>query len=248
MRIESEILQHIRALPIFSGLDASALNVLVSRAQLREFSKGKTLFRQGESLPKFYLVVEGWVKIFKGSNTGDEAILQMRTNGDALMAPSVFLDIPALANAQLVQDTTLLVLPASLIRKQVQENGKLAQNVINSLANYSQDLIQKIEHSQLMTAIERVGWFLLKLGLEQSQGRAATIRLPYDKSTIASYLDMTPETFSRTLKQFKNKGFRIQSGLVTKPTANALCGFCDDTLSRHCWLESCTVKAGACSS
>jgi len=51
----------------------------------------------------------------------------------------------------------------------------------------------------LKTATERVGWFLLKLGMEQNAGKANAITLPYDKTTIASFLDMTPETFSRTL-------------------------------------------------
>ena len=43
------------------------------------------------------------------------------------------------------------------------------------------------------------------------------VELPYDKSLIASYLDMKPETFSRTLKKFKQKGFEIRKDAVILP-------------------------------
>jgi hypothetical protein len=70
--------------------------------------------------------------------------------------------------------------------------------------------------------------------MEEGSQNAASIRLPYDKSLIASYLDMTPETFSRTLKKFRDKGFRIENDTVTQPHPKALCAFCDQALSNAC--------------
>ncbi len=58
--------------------------------------------------------------------------------------------------------------------------------------------------------------------------------LPYDKSLIASYLDMKPETFSRSLKKFKTAGFQVNKDSVILPKVGALCGFCDSDLSRVC--------------
>ena len=58
--------------------------------------------------------------------------------------------------------------------------------------------------------------------------------MPYDKATIASYLDMTPETFSRSLNQFRKKGFSIHNDQITKPDPTALCKFCDETLAQSC--------------
>lgn len=244
MNTETKILKDIGTLPVFADLGTKELDGLLSLAQVRNYKKGKTLFRQGEEVINLYFVIDGWVKVYKGSDSGDEAILQICSDGDILMAPSVFLDIPALASGQLVQDSKVLSLPAAAIRKEVSLNGKLAVNIIHSLSVYSQELIQKIEHSRLMTAAERVGWFLLKLSIQQSQGTQAIIKLPFDKSTIAAYLDMTPETFSRTLKQFKAKGFQIKSGTIVKPMPNALCGFCDEGLALECAAVNCTMKVG----
>lgn len=224
----------IQTLPMFSKLNEKDLAVLLKHADIRSYEKGKLLFMQGEILSRYYLILEGWVKLYKSTDAGDEAVLQMLSSGDSLMEAAVFLNIPSLVSAQVVQDAKLLSLPAPIIRQSLADNKDLALNMIGGLSMRSQGLIRQIEHSRLKTATERVGWFLLKLGMEQSGGKANAITLPYDKSTIASYLDMTPETFSRTLKRFKNKGFHIQNDKITKPDPKALCSFCDESLSETC--------------
>ncbi len=224
----------IHTLPAFSKLGDKDLAALLKHADIRTCEKGQLLFMQGETLSRYYLILEGWVKLYKSTDAGDEAVLQMLSAGDSLMEAAVFLNIPSLVSAQVVQNAKLLSLPAPIIRQSLTDNKKLALNMIGGLSMRSQGLIRQIEHSRLKTATERVGWFLLKLGMEQNGGKANGITLPYDKSTIASYLDMTPETFSRTLKRFKNKGFRIQNDKVTKPDPKALCSFCDEALSEAC--------------
>ena len=224
----------IRSLPVFSKLGEDELEELLRHGDILNYEKGKLLFMQGEILSRYYLILEGWVKLYKSSDAGDEAVLQMLSSGDSLMEAAVFLNIPSLVSAQVVQNVKLLSLPAPIIRQSLQENKKLAMNMIGGLSMRSQGLIRQIEHSRLKTATERVGWFLLKLGMEQHGGQGNAITLPYDKSTIASYLDMTPETFSRTLKRFKNNGFRIRNDKIVQPDPRALCRFCDESLSGAC--------------
>ncbi|MCF6321471.1 MAG: nitrate- and nitrite sensing domain-containing protein [Rhizobiaceae bacterium] len=229
-----EHLPIIRSLPAFSQLDADELSNLLKHADIRKYEKGKLLFMQGEILSRYYLILGGWVKLYKGTNSGEEAILQMLSSGDSLMEAAVFLNIPSLVSAQVVQNSEILSLPAPIIRESLLNNKKLALNIIGGLSMRSQGLIRQIEHSRLKTATERVGWFLLKLGMEQNSGQSRAITLPYDKSIIASYLDMTPETFSRTLKRFRNKGFSIQNDKISMPDPKALCRFCDETLAQAC--------------
>ncbi len=224
----------IQALPAFSKLDRSELDSLLSHADVREAKKGKLLFLQSEPLSRMYLILSGWVKLYKGTDAGDEAVLQMLSAGDSVMEASVFLDIPTVASAQVVEDSILLSLPAPVVRQVLQENKSFALNMLGNLSLRSQNLIRQIEHSRLRKASERVGWFLLKLGMEEGNQNATCIRLPYDKSLIASYLDMTPETFSRTLKKFRQRGFHIENDTVTQPDPRALCAYCDPSLADAC--------------
>lgn len=223
----------LATLPTFAGLSDADLDDLLSFAQVREYPKNKLLFLRDEPATRMYVILEGWVKVYNGLESGEEAVLQMLSAGETLLESAVFLDVPALVSAQVAEDALLLSIPAPIIRQRIESSPKLAISMLNSVSVRSQRLVQQLELSRLKSAHERVGWFLLRLMLNQ-KSNAGLIYLPYEKSIIASYLDMRPETFSRTLKKFKEKGFHISNDTVQTPEKDALCGFCDVDLAGQC--------------
>lgn len=228
----------LSTLPTFSSMDEADLDELLNFAQIREYSKDKLLFLRDEPASRIYVILQGWVKVYNGLETGEEAILQMLGAGETLLESSVFLNVPTPVSAQVVEDALLLSIPAPVIRQRIQESPSLALSMLNNVSIRTQRLVQQIELSRLKSAHERVGWFLLRLMLNQ-KSRGGLIYLPYEKSIIASYLDMRPETFSRALKKFKADGFEITTDTVQMPEDNALCGFCDIDLASQC------VRAGS---
>ena len=52
----------IQTLPVFSKLDDTALADMLKHADIRTCAKGKLLFMQGETLSRYYLILEGWVE------------------------------------------------------------------------------------------------------------------------------------------------------------------------------------------
>lgn len=225
--------EFIQTLPLFKGLSDWTLADLFRNASIGTYKKGKLLFLEGELPNRLYIILDGWVKLYKGNANGDETIVQMLTSGDMIAESAVFLNAPFPISAQVAKEAQILALPAPIIRENINTNNDLAINVLTAMSVHSQLLIQGLESIRLKSATERVGWFLLKLLLEQ--GRVPDmVELPYDKSLIASYLDMKPETFSRTLKKFKQKGFEIRKDAVILPQVKALCGFCDSDVSALC--------------
>ncbi len=227
----------IQTLPLFKGLSERTLADLFRNASIKTYKKGQLLFLEGELPNRLYIILDGWVKLYKGNSSGDETTVQMLTGGDMIAESAVFLNAPFPISAQIAKKANVLTLPAPIIRESIKSNNELAINVLTGMSVHSQLLIQGLESIRLKSATERVGWFLLKLLLEQ--GRVPDmVELPYDKSLIASYLDMKPETFSRTLKKFKQKGFEIRKDSVILPKVKALCGFCDTDLAPICALHS----------
>ncbi|MFC4347148.1 nitrate- and nitrite sensing domain-containing protein [Kordiimonas lipolytica] len=223
----------LKSLPMLAALADGDLDELLSLSQVREYEKDKLLFLRDEPAARMYIILEGWVKAYNGLETGEEAILQMLGAGETLLESAVFLNMPTPVNAQVVEHATLLSIPAPVIRQRIQASPQLAVNMLNAVSLRSQRLVQQLELSRLKSAQERVGWFLLRLRLNQ-KSPDGTILLPYEKSIIASYLDMRPETFSRTLKKFKDEGFKVATDYVVMPDDNALCGFCDAELAGNC--------------
>lgn len=233
--ILSQYRPFLKSLPTFAAMKESELDEILSFAHVREYSKDKLLFMRDEPATRLYIVLDGWVKVYNGLDTGEEAILQMLGSGETLLESAVFLNVPAPISAQVVEHALLLSIPAPVIRQRIQSNPQLAVNMLNAVSIRSQRLVQQIELSRLKSAQERVGWFLLRLALNQKSSDG-TIFLPYEKSIIASYLDMRPETFSRTLQKFKKEGFRVSADQVKLPEQHALCDYCDVDLAGHCQI------------
>lgn len=231
--VEQEYKNFVQTLSIFRGIDETNLDSLLKTATIKKYNKGNLLFLQGEQPNRLYIILNGWVKIHKGNTNGDETILQMLTSGDMILESAVFLNAPYPLNAQVIKKSTILSLPAPIIREQIKANNNLALNVLNGMSLHSQILIQDVESIRLKTAVDRVGWFFLRLLIEQGHV-TDRIELPYDKALIASYLDMKPETFSRTLQKFKKRGYDIRKDAVILPNVNSLCGFCDSDAGSVC--------------
>lgn len=223
----------IFTLPLFNGLAEQTSHEILHSASLRNFKKGSHLFLEGEASNILFIILEGWVKLYKGNSRGDETIVQMLTSGDMIAESAVFLNTPYPINAQVAKSAKILMIPANMIKNLLKLNNNLALNILNGMSIHSHMLIQGIETVRLKSATERVGWFLLKQLMGQDR-LTDMVELPYDKSLIASYLDMKPETFSRTLQKFKARGFEISKNSIVLPEANALCGFCDTDAAAMC--------------
>ncbi|MBN8531479.1 MAG: nitrate- and nitrite sensing domain-containing protein [Alphaproteobacteria bacterium] len=223
----------IQALPLFAGLDAELLKSLMKYARVVTHGKGAMIFMQGEQAARFYIILEGWVKLFKGNVEGQESILQVMPAGESLLETVIFSNAPFPVSAQAVEDVKLLSIPASIVREKLQNNKEFAINMLATVAGRSQALISQFEQLTLKTVTQRVGWFLLKLFLENGE-RTQNLKLPYDKALIAGYLGMKPETFSRTLQALKEQGIDIERNTVSLPDVFALCDFCDMDLAAKC--------------
>jgi CRP-like cAMP-binding protein len=229
----SRLRPYVRSLPLFANLGEVELNELLTHAQIRDYPRGKFLFLQGEQAQRMYIIISGWVKVYNGLESGEETILQMLTSGDTLLEAAVFLNTATPVSAQIIDDATLLSIPAPVIRQRINKSNALAVNMLNNISLRSQMLIHQIEQNRLKDARARVGWFLLRLHIAQGS-EDGVIRLPYDKSTIASYLDMRPETFSRVLKKMRAEGLDVQNETIKLKTDKLLCEFCDNYIARDC--------------
>jgi CRP-like cAMP-binding protein len=223
----------IRSARLFANLDLETLEPLLRHAQIRHFSKNALLLMERETPDRLYLILKGWVKVFRGTAGGDEIILQMLSPGSTVMESAVFLNAAFPAGAQAAEKVTVLSFPAPKLREYVKNHPPFLLNLLHVMSQGTESLFDQVETTRAKQADDRVGWFLLKLLLERGR-QSAHVALPYDKNLIASYLGMTRETFSRVLTRLKKKGFQIEKNTVIIPQLEALCGFCDSSVAHTC--------------
>lgn len=229
----------LRTLPLFSGFTPDELLHFTQRAELREFRKGMHIFSHGEPAEHFYVMLEGWVKLYRANKDGEETVISLATKGNSFSEVATFDGSDYPYGAQVVGGTAkLLVIPASIIRQKVQQSPDLALKMLSSMAHHTNQLSFTFEHITKLTTAQRLGCFLLKLSMDRRY--KTQLQLPYNKYLVASRLGMQAETFSRAMKRLTTDlGITFKGREVTIPNIDALQNYCEVECFNHdsCGLE-----------
>jgi len=226
-------LQIINNLPIFIGIPETTLRMILKGAHLIKTKKNDLFLIQGETLTRQFIVIDGWVKTYKTNQDGQESILQILGKKEAILDTGLFIRSSSNISAKTISGAVILSVPLSILKDYIYRNRELAKNLFTETQNRLNKLLYQYEQITMHTAIERVGWFFVNLYIETGlEGKP--IKLPFDKSLIASYLNIKPETFSRVLSKFRKEGFVINKHEIHLPNQHALCKYCDPEMAVKC--------------
>ena len=191
-------------LPLFSRMPQDALEHLLADAWVHDFERGHVLFIQGEPADRFYVVFDGWVKLFRETISGDESVIAVFAAGESFAEAAMFDKADYPVSAMTVEDSRLLVVPASTFVTKLCQDGDYALSMMAAMSRHLRSLVRQIEQLAAKSSTQRVAGFLVRLCPDEIG--AAVVTLPLEKSLIAGRLGMQPETFSRSLKKLRSLG------------------------------------------
>ena len=183
------------------------LETLLRAASVREVTAGEVLFMQGDEVSASYVVLDGWIKLYRLSEYGDEAVVAVFTRGQTFAEAAVFSKENYPVTAEAATSARLLRIPSDQLQRNVRENPDFGFAMLASTSMHLQGLVRQIEQLKTNTATQRVARFLASL-CPVNQG-SCTIGLPYDKALIAGRLGMKPESLSRAFARLRNFGVRV---------------------------------------
>ncbi len=193
----------LHTIGLFDGADAGFFDSMAAKARVIEAEKGQILFIHEDKAESFYLITRGWIKLFRETLDGAQAVVDILTTGHLFGETSLFQDDLYPYSAEAAEASQIIALPLSVLKEEIEKNPKLALTMLSAMARYRKQQDQELEHRILQNAPQRIGCFLLRLA-DQNKSGPVTIHLPYDKTLVASRLGMQPETFSRALGKLKD--------------------------------------------
>ncbi|MCG8508347.1 MAG: Crp/Fnr family transcriptional regulator, partial [Rhodospirillales bacterium] len=206
-------LEIVRRAPLFSDVSEDLLQALLADARVAEYSRGQILFLRGDPAERFYLLLDGWVKIFLDTPAGEQTVLEIMKTGETIAEAAIFLGMAFPASAEIAGDARLLEIPAQQFMAKLHEESGLAITMLGALSKRLHFLIQHIEGIQTHSTPQRLAGFLVGLSGE-TEGKSE-VSLPYDKSLIAARLGMKPESLSRALAKLREWGVTTQGNVVS---------------------------------
>lgn len=221
----------IKKTTLFQGIDPDTARDLAAHCRQKNLSKGQDLFSVGDRADCFFVILKGWIKLYRISRDGSETIIHVFGPGESFAEAAVFNDGRTYpVNAQSIEDSILIEIPRSFFVRKIEENSQFALHMLGAIASRQHFLVQQIEQVTSRTAPQRIGVFLLRFcrRTERAADGSWIVELPYDKSLISTRLNIKPETFSRALAKLEPYGVAVgDRRRICITDIDRLAEFCD---------------------
>ena len=194
-------------MPLFSAMSEDGLRFIADTTRERRLHKGELLFQRGDRSKGFYYVIFGQMKLAFSSPQGNEKVVEVlgphQSFGEAVM----FMDQPIPVFAESLTDTLLLHIARDAVFEQLDHDPQFARQMLAGMALRLHTMIRDVESYSLRSSTQRViGYLLQQTQDTPNADTQQTIDLPTSKQVIASRLNLTPETLSRTFHLLSEKG------------------------------------------
>jgi CRP-like cAMP-binding protein len=211
-RLTAGDLQVIMRVAVFRGLRPETVQHIIAPASAAILRPHDLIMRQDDPATAFFIVIDGWVKISRGTQSGDETVIDMMKAGDSFAEAIAFSGGRYIATAEAVNVARVARIPADHLMRCIRENPDVALAMIASVSQRMHYLVQQVEQLKAQSGVQRVAEFLASLSLAE-RGHCA-LALPYDKMLIAGRLGLTPESLSRAFSKLKGVGVTINASKV----------------------------------
>jgi len=201
----NSIREVLSRLPLFCELNADEINLLLPGVREYRARTHEILFNKRNRLDGIHVVVTGQVKLFMPTQQGTEKVIGTMNAGATFAEAVVFLDIPCPVSAQAMQDSIMLVANKNVLLQVLDCDSRFARKMLASLSMKLHQLMSDMETCTLMNSVQRVACFLSHQVPEQNPPHYE-VKLDTSKQTLASRLNLAPETFSRALHHLVTVG------------------------------------------
>jgi len=224
-----DVPRYLAVLPLFQEMTPLELGRLAEGCRLRRFARGDDVFRIGQPCEEFHVTVMGQVKLFAISPSGQEKVIELVGPGNTFAEALMFTDKPYIINAQSLSDTLLLSVSKQAVVGEIERDPRFALRMLAGISRRLHGLVHDVQAYSLHSGLQRVIGYLLRDlpedaddaaamtlhgagAAEPPPARARRVCLPVSKATIASRLSLTPEYFSRVLRELEEGGLVAVEG------------------------------------
>ncbi|MBI2277780.1 MAG: type IV pili methyl-accepting chemotaxis transducer N-terminal domain-containing protein [Dechloromonas sp.] len=201
-------------IPLLADLPALQLNRLAGLARIVDFAAHDFVFRAGEPVGEAYLLVSGSVKRSTLLPAATEKVIELVQTPQILSMGEVFAADTYASSGEAMVPTRVIAIAVRTLRSIVCHDRELSWRIIRALAQrqYAAEFDSTGYHYGL-TGTQRVLDFLVGLaGQPLGLAGETTVTLKTSKKIIAARIGMTPESFSRSLRQLSESGMVVVEG------------------------------------
>lgn len=209
----SEYHHCISTMPLFQSLTLEQIQLIQNKITEKELQTGDMLYQAGEETNTLYLVQSGLLRTYRLSSSGKEQHIRTLEAGDFVGEMALFSGRKYNRYIQAAETTMVCCIKQADFKEIVSANPNIALELLAVLA----DRLDNSERQITAITSETVGTRIAKyLWNEYLNQKSVKIMLSSTKKNIASYLGMSPESFSRQLTKL------TKENIITQPAPNMI--------------------------
>ena len=220
-----ELLQRV---PAFETLGENDLQRVAEVAVPRNFGRQQVIFREGDDSDTCYIVRTGQARAVREHPDGRTITLARFGPGDIFGELAMFDDEKRSATVEVVEDTEVVGILGSDMRRLMREHPDIAPKLVISLGRRLREANERLARQSFQTVQSRVAVVLSDL-VEQSRDgdtRARDVLLRITQADIAQLAGSSRESASRFLATLERAGVLTQGrGRIVVHDPAALAGY-----------------------
>lgn len=197
-----------KPLPLFEDLPPEPLEEVLAAARQHTFPPETHLFRQGDPADRFYVLLEGQVKLTQVTPEGQQVLLRYVSAGEAFAIVAVLSKVPFPVTAQAVESCTCLVWEDTAMKALMLRHPALTLNALGVLARHIQEFQDRFREMSTERVERRVARALLRLARQTGRRteEGVLLDIPLTRQDLAEMTGTTLYTVSRILSQWEKNG------------------------------------------
>lgn len=198
----------VQIVPIFNHLDEESQALISSKAQHIHYHKGDFIYHAGDVSHSLYIVHKGMVRLFHMNEDGKEQLNRILMAGDYLGEWTLFHPNQVHSHyAQVVKDSEICVIHREDFQSLLVKYPQVSLELLSSLSRRLQEADKHSAQLSIQSVTSRLALFIAEQDVSQENSQGSLIHLELPKKDIASYLGMSPETLSRSLRRLEDQGY-----------------------------------------
>lgn len=198
----------LTGLPPFSLLDRPQIRAILDRAVSRRYDEGTAIFREGHDADRFYLLLDGYLRVIRSTPGGDQVIVLHISPGQLFgIAPALQRDTyPATAVA--AAESLALSWPVRLWSEFVESYPGFATESYKTLGKRLGQIQETLTEMATQAVEKRVASALLRMVSQSGRktDRGIEIAFPVTRQNISDMAGTTLHTVSRLLSAWEKDG------------------------------------------
>ncbi|NIM22393.1 MAG: cyclic nucleotide-binding domain-containing protein [Candidatus Latescibacteria bacterium] len=193
---------------LFSVLRGEQIDRLDREKMTREYQRGDVIFYENTPAFAIYCIFTGWVKVYKVGSRAERQVVRLLGPGDVIGHRAVLANEPYSTTAEAIQTSLICSLPKESLFKMLEESPQLSMRLMGRLARelrVSEDQMVILSHKSVRQRAAQLLLLLMRRSPE-ADDKYIELKIPIRRNEMAQMIGTTPETLSRTLRYFGQRG------------------------------------------